>query len=410
LIKLRTKIIRRINVSENKICKKLEIELRRDNDKVFTPWQIQDFISKLASNYYKLDLLNCLAEKIKEGIKQENIFIIDESFNYNNNYFFLEKTNKLNLKNEIDFKHFYYFGNPVSMFPSDELLEFNIKFKLFKDLNTYLGSKKLDKISKNFIFNNFFNNIKIYGDEICELAIRQISSIDKNKKERFKLDIHDIKKKYYDKIDSYKMDILEIEVFKALIFNNEVKNEDDKSEKRVQIENKYFNRFNNLFKRLERPIVGIFDPDTKTVELLGVSFICKRSRDERFLDIKEISHNSPPYCHLFAGIAFAVPSIVILKNIVDSNNKKIIKSNNADKIVELEEKNRIFNDSIEELKTLIDEADIKVHKKIENEYTCKNIQEIYDDVLTKSTDNIKKYGFENSNIKSKVIEFDEYKK
>ena len=74
--------------------KRLEIELKRDKDKIFTPWQIQDFIGKLASTYYKLDLINSISNKINLGVKKENIFIIDESFKYQNSYDFLKTSMK----------------------------------------------------------------------------------------------------------------------------------------------------------------------------------------------------------------------------------------------------------------------------------------------------------------------------
>ncbi|MGL5614438.1 hypothetical protein [Cetobacterium sp.] len=44
--------------------KQIELELRKEDDGILTPWEIQDFIGTLASNYYKLDLINEISKKI----------------------------------------------------------------------------------------------------------------------------------------------------------------------------------------------------------------------------------------------------------------------------------------------------------------------------------------------------------
>lgn len=395
-------------MEETKIYKKLEIELKRNSDKIFTPWQIQEFIAKLASTYYKLDLINSISNRLNLGLKQEQIFVIDESFKYNNHYEFLEKSDKLNLNNEKEFKNFYHFGNPISMFPSSIIMDLNLKFKLFRDLNKYLGSRQIEKIDKTSFHEIIFDNIDIKGDKIFNLALQNVKSIDKSKQERVKKDLVDIKEKYEKLFDEYKKNELSIDLFKSNIRSNEFNQES--LNKFEWVEDKYFKEFTRYFNRLERPIVGIYLPETNTVELLGSSFINKKSRDERFLDIKEISHNSPPYSHLFIGLAFATPTAIMIKNIIESNNKKISNSKNQEKINELEEKNKIYYKSIEELELLIEDEALQEHKAIANEYTQNNMQEIYNQVTEKTIKNIKDCGFENNNLSSNVIEFNKYKK
>ncbi|NOH17267.1 hypothetical protein [Clostridium cochlearium] len=395
-------------MQSNKIYKKLEIELKRNNCKIFTPWQIQDFIAKLASNYYKLDLINSISNSLNSGIKQENIFIVDESFNYNNCYKFLEKTNKLDLNNEDGFKNFYHFGNPISMIPSKNIMSLNLKFKLFREINKYLGSKHLEKIDKNLFHEVVFDEEDKNGYKIYNLAIDKIKDLDKSKKERIDKDLIEIKDKYEDILKDYKKDEFYIEFLKKLIMSNDLKEEDLKGKEDIQ--EKYFTNFIKYFNRLERPTVGIYFPETNTVELLGSSFIYKKSRDERFLDIKEISHNSPPYCHLFVGLAFVTPSIIIVKNIIETNKKNILNNKNKDKIQELEEKNKIYYESIKELEKLVEKENLNSHEDIENSYAKDNIKVMHEHVTRKTTENIKDYGFENSNLKSNIIDFNNYKK
>lgn len=395
-------------MNDKKVYKKLEIEFKRSSDKIFTPWQIQDFIAKLASTYYKLDLINSISNKLKLGIKQEDIFIIEESFNYNNCYKFLEKTNKLYLNNEKDFKSFYHFGNPISMFPSDDILNLNFKFKLFRDLNKYLGSKHIEKIDKTSFHEVVFDKRDITGEKIYNLAIKQIKDLDKAKRERFKKDLIEIKNKYDNMFSEYRKSEFAIASFKSLIISNELDYEEIKEKE--TIEEEYFCGFTKYFNRLDRPIVGIYYSEANMVELLGSSFIYKKSRDERFLDIKEISHNSPPYCHLFIGLAFVAPTIVLIKNIIEANRKNMFSNSNEEKIKELEEKNKVYYDSIKELEALVQEEDLDSHKDISNEYTKGDIQTIFDQILYKATENIQDCGFENSNLKSNIIDFKKFKK
>lgn len=395
-------------MENNKVYRKLEVELKRNNCKIFTPWQIQDFIAKLASNYYKLDLINSIANKLNSEIKQENIFIFDQSFNYNYSYKFLEKTNKLDLDNEREFKRFYHFGKPINMIPSKNIMILNLKFKLFREINKYLGSKHLEKVDKISFHNVVFDKEDKNGYKIYNLAIDKLKDLDKDKRERFGNDLSDYIYKYKKSLSTYEKDEYQIDFLKKLIINNKLEDEDLKGKEDIQ--EKYFKSFIRCFNRLERPIVGIYFPETNKVELLGSSFIYKKSRDERFLDIKEISHNSPPYCHLFFGLAFVTPCIVIMKNIIDSNKKIISNNKNKDKIQEFEEKNKIYYKSIKELEGLVEKESLNSHENIKNTYAQNNIKEIYEQVIHKTTENIKDYGFQNSNLESKVINFTKHKK
>lgn len=393
-------------MAERQFLKKLEIELRRNTDNTFTPWQIQDFIAKLASTYYKLDLINTISNKINSGVKKENIFIIDESFKYSNNYDFLEKSNKLNLNDEKEFKNFYHFGNPVSMFPSITMIDIMLKFKLFRDLNKCLGARNIEKIDKKSFHEIVFEST-IEESRILKLALKNIDSIDRDKKNRIETDLKEINEKYKNIFNTYIKDELKINLFKSIIEVDKLEKEE--LDEYQSIEDTYFKEFMRYFNRLDRPIIGVYSPDTNRVELLGSSFINKKSRDERFLDIKEISHNSPPYCHLFIGLAFVTPTIILIKNIIESNMKNISANTNQNKIEKLKEKNNTYNESIKELGKLLEEEQLEEYKAIANEYMHVNIKELHDQVTVKTIENIKDCGFENNNLVSNIIEFTKYK-
>ena len=389
--------------------KQIQIELKKNDDSILTPWQIQDFISTLASNYYKIDLINEISKKINEGIGEENIFIINESFNYKTSYNFLKKSNKLNLKTVEDFKHFFHFGNPISLIPNIKISDLSLKFSFFRELNNYLFKKGEPRINKDKFHEVVFENNDTFNEIVNLIKFKK--STDIVSKKRIREDINDLKKKYIKLLDKRKRDEIRISSFKELIKNNKL--DDEKIYK--DIEEKYFNTFESYFTRLERPIVGIFNVDKQEVEILSSSFIVKDSRDERFLDIKQISHNSPTYVNIFAGAVIASPLLIMLGNIIvdkiEKNTKgkknKFIQENNDEDILdeELDELEKEYENKTKLLEELIEVESLNNYKKIGNKYSRDRLTLMVNEVETKTVKNIKSYGFENENLKSKIIKF-----
>lgn len=93
----------------------------------------------------------------------------------------------------------------------------------------------------------------------------------------------------------------------------------------------------------------------------------------------------------------------MVKNIIESNNKNNSNNKNKEKI-----NNEIYNNLIEELKLLIEEENLEEHKVIANEYSQSNINGIYNKIIERDIKNIKDCGYENSNFRSSVIEFNKY--
>ncbi|MEQ6931208.1 hypothetical protein [Clostridium perfringens] len=395
---------------KKKKMRQIQIELKKNDDSILTPWQIQDFISILASNYYKLDLINEISKKINEGTSEENIFIINESFNYKISYNFLKKSNILDLKTEEGFKHFFHLGNPISLIPNTKINDLSLKFSLFRELNTYLFKKGQPRIDKDKFHEVVFKNNSDIFNEIIKL-IKLEKNTDIDLKKRIKNDINDIKKKYIKLLNKRKYDEIRISSFKKLIKENKL---DDKKEYE-DIEEKYFNTFENYFIKLERPIVGIYKVDKQEVEILSSSFIMKDSRDERFLDIKQISHNSPTYVNIFIGTVIATPLLIMLGNIIvdkvkkctENENNGFIQENNSEDILceKLSGLENKYKKQKKLLNKLIEIENLNSHEKIENEYSKDRITSMADKIETKTVENIKSYGFENENLKSKIINF-----
>lgn len=391
---------------KNDIKKHIEVELYRDNGEILTPWQIQDFISKLANNYYKLDLINNISKRINSGVDKEKFIIMNESFNYKNNYGFLKESNLLDLNNLSEFKHFYHFGKPIPMFPMEDIYKLNLKFSLFSELNYYLGQKNFKKISKDDFHKVVFEDTQDYSEIFKLLKINNLK-IDEKEKVRIREDINNKFDKYKEELNKFNLDKEKINIVKELIKNNNY----TELEKYEDIERKYFKTFTDTLSRLERPIVGIYDIEKRSVEILGSSFISKKTRDERFLDLKEISHNSPTFVHMFIGISFALPILIMMKNIAstkkNSKNGDLIDKQVEFKINEIINNNNKFDESMKELENILEEEDLYAHESIEDNFYKQNISQLYNDIVNKSVENFNEYGFENKELSSKIIKFED---
>lgn len=391
--------------------KKLELKLYRDTDEILTSWQIQDFISNLSSTYYKLDLINSICNKINLGVKEEEIFIIDESFKYNNSYKFLAKSKILKLNNKSDFKHFYHFGKPIGLFYNEKLSKLNIMFSIFEEINCYLGKKGLNKISKDkfhdVILECIDNGIKIFIDLIYlyNKDEEKISDIVNN----IKVNIID---KYEEKLKELENNKENIRKVKDVILN---KDSQSMNEKDFEfIEKKYFKRFFDYFMKLQRPIIGIYKEDKNEIEILSSSFIIKNCRDEKFLDIKQISHNSPTYINIMIGAIYALPITILLTNIIDIKNKSFKEKSDDDinkkKLEEARKNTCEITKDIKELEKLIHNENLEEHRKVENEYSNRSFNELNRNIMDRTLENIRNYGFENEKLESNIVDFEQVRK
>ncbi|MDO5794821.1 MAG: hypothetical protein Q4Q00_11630, partial [Turicibacter sp.] len=163
------------------MSERLEVLLKKSSDYVMSTWEVQDFLNKISSNYYKLDLLNELNKVINEGTSLKQIVIFDKSFDFNQKYEFLKDTSVIYLTSNSGVKNFFHLGLPIGLLPQTKLIELRIKYILFRDINTYLNSIKVDRLDKSqlkeitftsfeeaisLIRSNYIQNIELkYEDE-----------------------------------------------------------------------------------------------------------------------------------------------------------------------------------------------------------------------------------------------------
>ncbi|WP_455794289.1 hypothetical protein [Clostridium butyricum] len=386
--------------------KVLNIELKRNNNKAMSTWEIQEFIGKLINNYYKIDLLNEIAKMINSEVELENIFILDKSFDYKNRYTYLATTDIINLNQENGAKNFYHLGSPIGLFPSKRIIEMNAKMQILRIINNYLHSKRIERIDKNNI------NILLEIDFVKAVEIMKMAAFNVIK-DNFQID-EDIRvycreldnkiKEEIKNVESYSSKECEINDLKRKIVKNETF---ELTNKESELFNEYFHGFNKTLIKYDRPIVGIYDYKTSSVQILCKSYIHKKTRDSRFLDLKKFTHNSPTFVDMCSGVAMAIPMLPMIKGIKQSINNKASERELDER--ELNIVNR-FDNIIEMLDETMDKAELDSVDNIQNSIINKEFTTINEELVKKMNSNLAEYDFNNENINIKIIDFNENKK
>ena len=101
---------------------RIKLKLKQIKEKKLNPWEISSFLNKFNTYYYKAELLNTIAIALNQGIKPENIIILNQSFKLNQQYTKLDFISTT----DGDLAYLYYIGLPVSLFPDKNIHTLNI--------------------------------------------------------------------------------------------------------------------------------------------------------------------------------------------------------------------------------------------------------------------------------------------
>lgn len=383
------------------MSERLEVLLKKSSDYVMSTWEVQDFLNKISSNYYKLDLLNELNKVINEGTSLKQIVIFDKSFDFNQKYEFLKDTSVIDLTSNSGVKNFFHLGLPIGLLPQTKLIELRIKYILFRDINTYLNSIKVDRLDKSQLKEITFTSFE-----------EAISLIRSNYIQNIELKYEDEEKIFYEKKCE------EILSEKLLEYSNYiekcdgicefteqiVQNEKDVYSKVFNSEYKnFFGLFNDNFARLERPVIGVFDNELQQVKILCRQHIHRSSRGSSFLDLKSFSHNSPTIIQLYSGLVFVLPLLAVgiygYKNLfekIEGDDESVAPEN---MIIRMDQK-------LKDLGELLEEKKVVGTQPIQNKYAENVINFFKDEAINKFNENLNNHEFLNTNIEIIVVKND----
>ncbi|WP_242298267.1 hypothetical protein [Bacillus cereus group sp. BfR-BA-01382] len=389
---------------------RVNLEMKRDGEKLLSSWQISSFIENLSRSYYKNELLNTIESYINKGTDLENIFIIDESFKLNNIY---KNLGILNLRNERDAKTLYHLGKPIGMFPNEKLIKINCMFEIFRKVNETLSEYKVkslnkEKLSGLITFSISPNTtmiaikekiISLANENLNQSGQEEVRNTEQNKKIDRKKLANSLESSTVKVISSYQKmesDFISIAIVKESILANDIKDINETPSNIIG----YFNTFKSTFDNLIRPIIGIYDPNDNSVEIICRDFIDKTlyvEENKRFLDIKSISRNSP----LAVCVVLGVGGLTFLsRHITVALDERLLQKQQAESTVNISEEHEIA-DLMSEIKQAIEERENNKEINITDA-----TQNILDNLRRgnegRFVENAKDYGFLNEHAILKV--------
>lgn len=292
-------------------------KLTSSREDILSGWQLQELISLMSSSYYKLDIINELLEGIK---KNKSYFIVDKSFEINNNYKKIRDSYVWSLNNKSNVESLYNLGKPIALIPDDKIQNIYYIFKYYEKIYTLFGRYKIERINKSMLKDliNSENGIELLKkivDKKLNTLKTEISMLENVKKKSDRI-YSDICKEVSD----FTNDFDKVKILAEKLKNNSSREEYLKKDEYKIIERKYFQKFYTLLKRLERPIIFSYDKDSKEIEIIKKQYICNDSENESFFDVKQYSHNSAFEIIFISGTMMIPMIIYALKR---EKNKKL---------------------------------------------------------------------------------------
>lgn len=387
-----------------KDIKRIALNLKSEDSKPLSGWQLQEFINNFSKGYTKLDLINEISRLINSGEKPENIIILNKSYNINNNsYTYLQKLNEIDLNKASMVENFYHLGMPTSIYPNKKIKEIEIIFSLYRDIYKIFNSENIPVIEKNrlkayinldidkAIINiekdskEILNRLKIHDENLLSTIMSKLTRV-----------IDSRKNKYY----TYKNDKSAIIKFTKIRDIEFKKLEDKDKELYIKIQKRYYNDFFRLLRDVDRPIILTYDEKSNKLHVVKKEYMLNDVESDNFLDYKDYSHNSPFVITIIAG--FAVASIVGL----------LYKGTKQEKInCENIEENRKIEESIDKnIKEIILELsnspDLNQVDEIEDKFIKENLVNLRKKINENTEKTLERRGINGDNV---VIDIEKYR-
>ncbi|MDK2585017.1 hypothetical protein QOZ83_04020 [Romboutsia sedimentorum] len=387
----------------SKDIKRINVTLKSEDSKTLSGWQLQEFIKNINKGYNKLDLTNEISRLINEGKKPENIIIINKSYDINNAYTYLQKSNEIDLNKSSMVENLYHLGIPVSMYPNKRIKEIGVIFSLYRNIYTLFRSENIPVIEKDKL--KEYINLDIYK------AISMINQESRYIMSKLKTANENILKATSDKLDnivsSAKVEISEYiaDEYDMLNFkkidNIELKKlKDTDKYLYTRIQSRYYSKFFELLNDIDRPIILLYEEQSNKLRVVKKEYMLNDIESENFLDFKDYSHNSPFVITIIAGVA--ISSIVALLY----NASKEDEAN-----TEKEKKNKKIEKEIDKnIKDVILELANSTELNQVNEVEDKFINNKLDDLKNGFNENIEKTLDRRGISNDIVISIEEYKK
>lgn len=274
---------------------RIRINYLRDSEERLNPWEITNFISRVTTYMYKIEMLNTIALAINQGVERKNIFVLDKAYKLNGNYKYFSTVNL----DTLDLNKIYAIGMPHSMEPNQDLAEIKFLFEILYKLNQVLyqyGKRRINKWDRldayQIMRREDFLSVIDYLSEKTKCKLDDQDYLKAGKK--IETECTKIKKKY----NAYLSDQLFFERVTAKLEN---KNVEAMTDTEREIEENYFKKFYEYLFILPRPVVGIYYKSSNEMQILCADhFDCSVNHNTK-IDLKSITQNSPIMAEIEAG-------------------------------------------------------------------------------------------------------------
>lgn len=286
-------------------------------------------------------------------------------------------------------------------------------FEIFRKVNETLSEYKVkslnkEKLSGLITFSISPNTtmiaikekiISLANENLNQSGQEEVRNTEQNKKIDRKKLANSLESSTVKVISSYQKmesDFISIAIAKESILANDIKDINETPSNIIG----YFNTFKSTFDNLIRPIIGIYDPNDNSVEIICRDFIDKTlyvEENKRFLDIKSISRNSP----LAVCVVLGVGGLTFLsRHITVALDERLLQKQQAESTVNISEEHEIA-DLMSEIKQAIEERENNKEINITDA-----TQNILDNLRRgnegRFVENAKDYGFLNEHAILKV--------
>lgn len=388
----------------SKDIKRIKLKLKSEDSTTLSGWQLQEFIKNVNKGYCKLDIINEISRLINQGEKPENIIIINKSYDINNAYTYLQKSNEIDLNKLSTIENLYHLGIPVSMYPNKRIKEIAIIFTLYSKIYTLFNRENIPVISKD--------KLKEYINVDIDTAIDTITKDSKSIMSKLKMGTENILKATNDKLDNI-IDESKKELKKYIdnqdniIKFNEISNielkeiKDSDKELYSKIQSEYYSEFFRLLNSVDRPIVLRYDDKNNKLIVIKKEYMLNDVDSENFLDFKDYSHNSPFVITIIAGATISL----ILALLYQASKEEKVNDEKAIKNKSIEEK---LDKELEEIiLELASSSELNQTNEVENQYIKKELDNLKNTLNENIEKTLERRGINYNNI---VIDIEEYKK
>ena len=266
---------------------RIRVRFLRNSEERLNPWEITNFVSRVSTYMYKIEMLNTIALAINQGIEKKNIFVLDRAYKLNGNY---KDFSEIDL-NTLAINRVYAIGKPVSMEPNQDLVEIKYLFESLYRVNKILYGFARKRITKEDRL-DAYSVLKQKGFSAALNFIIDKAKKKLNDEERLNVskNVETECSKVFRKYQEYLVDQEHFDDIEAKL---EKSNYEELTELEKRVEKNYYKKFYEHIFILPRPVVGIYiKEESKFSILCGDHFDSNINKNTK-IDLKSVTQNSP---------------------------------------------------------------------------------------------------------------------